>query len=252
MLRVGIASLRLWIRGSRALCSCAASHSRVKRVYGSPLQSLRGFSVPLDSPTADQWPGDYPIELCKYAFGIDLGISTEQFRSEMFEAVEKNLSARPHGASDYQEWLATGRSNGSNCEFVALAIPPRTAFFVHQHPGIELVYLIRGSMQEIRLEQPAHIDRQCKEQYAPYDLCDPSYRFARREFRANGGRWIANEVGSVHQTFTEDEACLMIAVWPGRYVIFKPEQLPDGVFTPVNHDISLEDTSNFGQGARRI
>lgn len=41
---------------------------------------------------------------------------------------------------------------------------------------------------------------------APYDLKDPSYRFEKREFKAgHEGQWLANEMGSIHQTFTEDE-----------------------------------------------
>merc|ERR1711990_1373155 len=133
----------------------------------------------------------------------------------MLEEIEQALASREGGLNDLQEFMATGASNSSPCEFVALRIPPRTSFFVHAHPGIELVYLLRGSMHEIRLESPAHIDRACTSPYAPYTLCDPSYRFSRGEFHAQGGRWIANEVGSVHQSFTEEEECLMIAIWPG-------------------------------------
>lgn len=250
---LGACRRRLRLAGCRELCSCAAASSRVRRVYGSQVQELPQFALPLDGPGARHWPGEYPLELCRKAFGIDLGVSPEHFRRNMLEAVESGLHARPCGAEDCSEWLQTGRSNGSPSEFVALGIPPRTSFFVHQHPGIELVYLVKGSMHEVRLEEPAHIDRSCTTPHAPYDLRDPSYRFQRREFRAGqGGRWLANEVGSVHQTFTEDEECLMIALWPGRYVIFRDEQLPRDVFVPVNHHIDNEDRGDFKHGERHI
>eukprot|EP00913_Durusdinium_trenchii_P023658 g22225.t3 len=152
----------------------------------------------------------------------------------MFDAVERHLSARPGGAEDLLEWQRT-------------EIPPRTAFFVHQHPGIELVFLLKGSIWEIRLEEPAQIQRNCVEPMAPYDLKDPAYRFAKREFKAGvEGRWFANEMGSIHQTFTQDEECLMIALWPGRYVMFSEDQLPKNVFMPVNHSIDQEQRSMPG------
>jgi len=164
----------------------------------------------------------------------------------MFEAVEMNLSQRPNGCEDHKEWLTTGRSNGGIPEFVALAIPPRTAFFVHQHPGIELVFLVRGSLHEIRLSDPAHIDRHCTALESPFDLKNPDYRFVRNEFKVGaGGRWLTNEVGSIHQTFTEDEECLMVAVWPGRYMTFRDDQLPDGVFEPINHRADKEERDVF-------
>lgn len=82
---------------------------------------------------------------------------------------------------------------------------------------------------------------------------------------------MALQVGSVHQTFTEDEDCMLIAVWPGRYVLFDEvltlradvgpvwlyrgsqgtwcawqEQLPQGVFMPVNHkDQATEHRQTF-------
>eukprot|EP00434_Breviolum_minutum_P014495 symbB.v1.2.012780.t2/scaffold859.1/size157342/5 len=145
--------------------------------------------------------------------GLDLSdVSAREFRTRMFDAVEEHLCARPNGTQDHSEWLRTaveliagvertGLSNRRSPEFVALHIPPRTAFFVHQHPGIELVFLIRGSLWEIRLEEPAHLNRECQEVSAPYGLKDPQ--------------------------------CLMIAIWPGRYVVFSEDQLPDGVFKPV-------------------
>eukprot|EP00439_Symbiodinium_sp_Y106_P079540 s853_g18.t1 len=185
-------------RGRRGLCACAAHSQRVRRIYGSRGDALPGFSLPLDE--ARDWPGEYPLQLCRHAFGIDLGVSGAAFRRQMFDAVEEHLTARPHGPADHAEWIRTGRSNDNPPEFVALAIPPRTAFFVHQHPGIELVFLLRGSMSEVRLEDPPHIHRDCKEAKAPFDLRNPEYRFARRTFNAGKeGRWLANEVGSIHQ-----------------------------------------------------
>lgn len=247
MAALALAASRVAPKARRSLCSCAAAGRRVRRVYGSSTERLPNFALPLDSTAAEGWPGEYPLGLCRHAFGIDLGVSPEAFRLRMFEALQEGLAARPCGQADCAEWLRTGRSNGLALEFVALHIPPRTAFFVHQHPGLELVFLVRGSMQEVRLAQPAHIDRACLSQRSVRDLRDPAYRFSRSEFSAGkGGRWITNEVGSVHQTFTEDEECLMIALWPGRYVIFEESQLPEGVFVPVNHSTDREVRGSFG------
>lgn len=225
----------------RLLCSCAG---HVRRVWGSRVDEVPKFSVPLNE--ALDWPGDYPSKLCQHAFGFDLKVSATDFRSQMFHAVEKHLCARPKGIQDHSEWLRTGLSNGRRPEFVALHIPPRTAFFVHQHPGIELIFLVRGSLWEIRLENPAHLQRECQEPAAPYDLKNPQYQFGKREFKAGvEGQWLANEMGSIHQTFTEDEECLLIAVWLGSYVIFSEDQLPEGIFKTVNHSIDREIRDTF-------
>jgi len=181
-----------------------------------------------------RWPSDFPSAFTK-ACGFDLGCSDSEFRGSLFDEVDKQLGSTPEGAEDLREWYDTGLSNGIAPRFVALHIPKWTSFFVHQHPGIELVYLLRGSMHEIRLTEPRHIERRCVEPVAPFDLKDDSYQFERKLHVAQSGRWLANEVGSVHQSFTEEEDCVMIAIWPGRYTLFEEDQLPEGVFVPVSH-----------------
>ena len=91
------------------------------------------------------------------------------------------------------------------------------------------------------------------EPQSPYDLLAPTNVFERRVHQAQQGRWLANEVGSVHQSFTEDEDCFMIAVWPGRYVIFDDDQLPKDVFVPVSHrSQEAEHQQSFFHHDRRL
>lgn len=55
------------------------------------------------------------------------------------------------------------------------------------------------------------------------------------------GSWIINEVGSIHQSYTDDQPCLLLAVWPQGYVFFPPEHMPPpGVLREANHDVANE------------
>jgi hypothetical protein len=51
---------------------------------------------------------------------------------------------------------------------------------------------------------------------------------------------MVNEIGSIHQSFTQEEAVTMVAIWPGGYTFFPPSHLPTGVFLESNHDPASE------------
>lgn len=153
--------------------------------------------------------------------GLELEVTDSEFRAGMHDAVEQGLATRPGGPGDLQEWLHTGLSNRIQPRFVALHIPAWTSFFVHAHPGqstveivgdvsvsvgLEIAYMVKGSMHEVRLTSPAQVDRevsvrrvvrmtvcdQCTASVAPYDLKDSNYKFEHNLFES--GRWVVNEV----------------------------------------------------------
>lgn len=215
------------------MCSCSFDR-RVVRIDGGPTRDLPSFDLPLNHPGCT-WPDEFPHQLAHKGLGLQVQVSNAEFRQGLMQAVEKCLTTTASGREDLDEWLYTGKSNGIEPRFVALQIPPHTTFFVHAHPGIELVYLLEGSMHEVRLVDPVYIDRECVLPKAPYSLVDPKYRFERNVYQGGKGQWLVNQVGSVHQSFTKEEGCSMLAVWPGKYVIFDDDQLPEGVFESVNH-----------------
>eukprot|EP00435_Cladocopium_sp_Y103_P035811 s1346_g9.t1 len=192
------------------------------------------FSVPLNE--ALDWPGDYPSKLCQHAFGFDLKVSATDFRSQMFHAVEQHLCARPKGIQDHSEWLRTAMTSLTVKQAMAQRPPNHGTAVQNAKGGLKF-----GDLRSFTV-------RECQEPAAPYDLKNPQYQFGKREFRAGvEGQWFANEMGSIHQTFTEDEECLLMAIWPGSYVIFSEDQLPDGVFKPVNHSIDREILDHLGR-----
>ena len=51
---------------------------------------------------------------------------------------------------------------------------------------------------------------------------------------------MINEVGSIHQSFTDDEPCVLLALWPKGYVFFPEHHMPSGVLRTVNHSVDNE------------
>jgi hypothetical protein len=98
-----------------------------------------------------------------------------------------------------------------------------------------MVYIVEGTMYEIRLQGKPDFSPVVGE---PGPDISSGYEYVERSFGT--GSWVVNEVGSIHQSFSKDEAVTLIAVWPSGYVFFPPERLPQGVFLEVNHDVANE------------
>ena len=110
---------------------------------------------------------------------------------------------------------------------------PGTQFQLHAHPNLELVYCEQGALHEIRMEgdpltnhfdecnqdpnnAPRHRQQSCRRVQGPnLTSLQRSWRFA----TLPEGRWLVNEVGSIHKSFTSTAStgCRLLALWGGSH-----------------------------------
>lgn len=143
----------------------------------------------------------------------------------------------PQAPHEYEEFLASGMVNGRQHGWVFLSIPPGVSYPLHAHPGLEMVYVVSGRLHEIRLHDKLEYSAVVG-QLGP-DVSSPELVWTQGSFPA--GSWIINEVGSIHQSFTDDDPCVLLALWPKGYVFFEqPHMPPAGTLREVNHSVDNE------------
>ena len=113
------------------------------------------------------------------------------------------------------ELIQTKKSNGITLKWTIMDCLPGTKFKLHAHPNIELVYCLQGELHEIRMDGPPVQNIFCRNQDGKTigpDLsnCSRSWHFDTLPH----GKWLVNEVGSVHQSFTSSKkGAILIALW---------------------------------------
>eukprot|EP00798_Chlamydomonas_sp_ICE-L_P019106 gene19105-25710_t len=200
-----------------------AKNLKVVRVAGRTIPNL---------PIPPDFPGTYPNGFYANATGEDLP-NKETFSKEFRSSLEKLL--KPKAPNEYEAFMQTGMCNDRQHQWVILHLPPHTYFPVHAHPGLEIVYVVSGSMHEIRLSGKVDFKPVVGQ---PGPDISSGYEYTTGVYKA--GDWVVNEVGSIHQSVTKDEPLTLMAVWPSGYVFFPDEHLKKGVFFDINHDVSNE------------
>lgn len=220
-------------------CPCCPSPSAVPEQLAQPVSPLpadtvvriAGATLP-QRPLRGDFPGRYPLHFFRAATGEALpneGTFEEEFR----QAMRQQLASKAPG--EYGQFMSTGLVNNRPHGWVLLSITPGTAYPMHAHPGLEMVYIVRGQLHERRLVEDVKFDAVVG-QPGP----DLSTGYSLSQHVHSAGSWIINEVGSIHQSYTAEQPCLLLAVWPQGYVFFPPERLPQEGLLPVNHDVSNE------------
>lgn len=145
-----------------------------------------------------------------------------------------------------QEQLQSGDSTGDLSDFVRsrcrssnrrpmqwsyMRCPPGTQFQLHAHPNIELVYCSQGALHEIRMDGEPYTKEFAvasrggdggADETAPKSVRGPRLTALRRPWSfatLPAGRWLVNEVGSVHKSFTatNGKGCHLLVLWGGSH-----------------------------------
>lgn len=156
--------------------------------------------------------------------------------------------------ADLDEFTSTGRSNGRAMKWHLMRIAPNTSFKLHAHPNIELIYVIRGTMHEIRLHDsqiPRRVFAVDEKEGPPLDgdIAEP-LRFRHRSTSSvpnsvpssgdgskdsestkddhlySQSRFLINERGSIHLTYTLDDGAELLVLWSGGHANIPPARLP--------------------------
>lgn len=111
-----------------------------------------------------------------------------------------------------------GLCGGRRLRWALMELPPHRTFKLHVHPVLEVVHIIRGQLWERRMQGPplelgADEGRAVKDM-TPVDLSGEAREFKDGVFPEDAIN--VNEMGSVHQSWTEGEGCLLLCIWAGH------------------------------------
>ena len=141
-------------------------------------------------------------------------------KSECIKAAEATLPP-----TELDEVRRTWRSNGRLLSWAHMAVAKGTIIKLHCHPNVEVIYVISGALSEDRLKRTEAPDGgRFLEGCAAVLDADLSQTtkddFETRTHRA--GAAFANEIGSVHRSYT-DEGCELLVLWGGCHApVAKP------------------------------
>eukprot|EP00457_Paulinella_chromatophora_P015700 gb/GEZN01016362.1/.p1 GENE.gb/GEZN01016362.1/~~gb/GEZN01016362.1/.p1 ORF type:complete len:261 (-),score=20.21 gb/GEZN01016362.1/:34-816(-) len=139
------------------------------------------------------------------------------FDSDYFAEMTAHFAALNKSA-ELEEYLSTGRSNGRPLLMQLMVLPPNTWFKMHAHPNIEMMFLLAGKMSELRATHTAD------GKALALDPADPSKTIRGPALPASTvlqlrtycqGSYLANEVGSIHQSFTNPAGGVLLVLWSG-------------------------------------
>jgi len=113
------------------------------------------------------------------------------------------------------------QSNHRTLQWSAMNCQPGTQFKLHAHPNLELVYCGQGALHEIRMQgDPLTKDFERDDDEGV--LKGPNLTALQRPWRfatLPAGRWLVNEVGSIHKSFssTAGTGCQLLVLWGGSH-----------------------------------
>ena len=201
---------------------------------------LHPRTVFIDAEYGDFVSSSIPAEL------VNLVSPSDTVNPQFFAAAIGESLAGYFGTSDVlkeelEEFYSEGKSNDRVMRWHLMKIAPNTSFRLHAHQNIELIYVIKGTMHEIRLasEAPKRIFP-VEEKDGP-NLSDPklSLKFTRRhttapinnesavssaDFYKSG--FLINEKGSIHMSYTMDDGAELLVLWSGGHGNIPAEQYP--------------------------
>ena len=112
----------------------------------------------------------------------------------------------------YEEACAESSAHLASLRWTILIIQPNRFFPAHQHPNVEVEFVLRGALYENRLLlQP---DAPLAEASVP----DGGFPRLFRVQKHVGGDFFSNPRYSVHQSYTMDEGVVLLVLWTGRHV----------------------------------
>ena len=158
--------------------------------------------------------------------------STEEIESiqRIWEQVVENVNNSTTTTDDLGDFVHNHcqSSNRRALQWSGMTCPPGSQFRLHAHPNLELVYCSRGALHEVRmLGEP--LTKQFERDYDANStdnegaqLKGPNLTDLQRPWKfatLPAGRWLVNEVGSIHKSFTSTAGtgCQLLVLWGGSH-----------------------------------
>lgn len=185
---------------------------------------------------------------------IGYHIDPNLFTLALKQSVETYFYSNTILIDDLNEFYRTKRSNDRMLRWNIMDISPNTSFKLHAHQNIEVIYVIKGTMHELRLDNnhPPIKKVFSLDETAGPDLSGRSNQliFQHRYTSAVNSilssspsssssqsstdlielykrSFLINERGSIHLSYTSDDGALLLVLWSGGHGNIPLDQYPD-------------------------
>ena len=144
-----------------------------------------------------------------------------EFDSEWHKSLE-NIFRRSGFEEELEEYKSLGSSNGYPLRLQLMILPPKKCFKIHAHPNIEFECTLLGALCEFRwlFKQSADEIHASNKDNIKGPTIPENSPFEYRKIRQ--GQCMLNEKGSVHQSFSEDDGCVILVLWSGCHANTHP------------------------------
>lgn len=183
---------------------------------------------------------------------IGYHIDPNLFTLALKQSVETYFYCNTMLSDDLNEFYRTRRSNDRMLRWNIMDISPNTSFKLHAHQNIEVIYVIKGTMHELRL---ANNHPPIKKVFSFDESTGPNLSgrsnqliFEHRYTSAVNSNslspsscsqsstdlielyqrsFLINERGSIHLSYTSDDGALLLVLWSGGHGNIPLDQYPD-------------------------
>lgn len=138
---------------------------------------------------------------------------------------------------ELREFMTTGESNSRKMRWNLMKIASNTSFRLHAHQNIEVIYVLKGSMCELRMVgTPPQRIFSLDEKDGP-NLSNPDFNLqfitrktsavsASVELQNTMNSFLINEKGSIHLSYTVEDGAELLVLWSGGHGNIPLDQLP--------------------------
>lgn len=196
-----------------------------------------GWTTPSRSKV-DLYPESYPVDVGDGFPGSAaekllsaVGADTSGINALIMETAKEYFAKSETLFGELQEFLDTALSNGRPMKWHVMKIAPNTSFKLHAHQNIEVIYVIRGTMNEVRLSSPPPKRIFPVTEMEGPSLADPALKlqFIQRSTSSTNApheRFLINEKGSIHLSYTTEEGAELLVLWSGSHGNIPLDQYP--------------------------
>jgi hypothetical protein len=171
-----------------------------------------------------EFPSSRPAELVNLV--SENKVEVNEFTRQIEGTLKAYFSKEDYLLEELNEFYATGKSNDRVMKWHLMKIAPNTSFKLHAHQNIELIYVIKGTMHEVRnIGFPPKRIFPVSEKEGP-NLSDESLALQFSHRRVPQGSFLVNEKGSIHLSYTLEDGAELLTLWSGSHGNIPADQYP--------------------------
>jgi hypothetical protein len=218
----------------------------------------------------EHFPGTFPGELvnlfAKQYSQADAAIEDVEEMAKIIAKKMTNYFESKGLEKQLQEVFLTRKSNNRILKWEIMIIKPNSTFKFHAHPNIEFIYVVKGTIHELRLQSLVEKDYNASPEGPDLrSFTDPKAfksNYVTAEQSSSGSaavgagdgaavgtgteagamgaieganRYIVNEIGSCHLSYTLDDGAVLLVLWGGGH-----SNIPIEHYPPVPLPVAVE------------